>query len=171
MSLQERSLPIYCLVWIAEAALVSSLADQKPRVASTLKEARELAVTHVRKAQQKYKHYYDQKTVEREFLVGDWVFVRFPQEESGKGSKLSHPWHGQYRVVNSSDTNVTVGKLYGRNKKEIFVHQSRVIHSPPYLPVGYYWYGPGDRSLGKCPQWIIDCASVQKCRFGERWCG
>ena len=30
--------------------------------------------------------------------IGDWMLVYFPADESGKQRKLSHPWHGPYRM-------------------------------------------------------------------------
>ncbi len=62
----------------------------------TLSSARETAVQGIRKAQGRYKRNYDKKAKCSSFKVGDCVFVRFPQEQSGRLRKLSRPWHGPY---------------------------------------------------------------------------
>ena len=68
--------------------------DYREELALSLTSARELAATSIRNAQQRYKRLYDQKAVKKNYQVGDWVLVKFPQEESGKQRKLSRPWHG-----------------------------------------------------------------------------
>ena len=77
----------------------------------------------------------------RNHRIGDWVLVRFPQEESGRQRKLSRPWHGPYRVTERHDPDVTVVKIYFPEKGPIQVHQSRVCPCPFELPAGFYWYG------------------------------
>ena len=54
------------------------------------------------------------------------MLVRFPHEESGKMRKLSHPWHGPYRVVERKDPDITVVKVYFPDDGSIQVHQTRV---------------------------------------------
>ncbi len=60
------------------------------------------------------------------------MFVRFPQEESGRLRKLSCPWHGHpYRITSLSGPDACVSSYY---------HLPRVKLSPPNLPAGFYWY-------------------------------
>ena len=82
----------------------------------------------------------DKRATPSSFKVGDLVLVRFPQEESGKQRKLSRPWHGPYRVVQSTKPDVTVVKQFFPEEGTIQVHQLRV-RPCPQLPIGYYWYG------------------------------
>ena len=105
----------------------------------SLSSARELAASNIRAAQKKYKCQYDKKSQPVPFRLGDWVLVRFPQEESGKQRKLSRPWHGPYRIITKSDPDVTVVKIYFPEEGQIQVHQSRVCSCPPHLPAGFYW--------------------------------
>ena len=119
-----------------------------------LSSARELAVESIARAQRKYKALYDRKVVPASYQVGDWVLVKFPQEESGRCRKLSRPWHGPYRVVTRSDPDVTVTKVYHPQEGNIQVHQSRVNPCPPGFPAGYYWYGARRHSPGRPPKWI-----------------
>ena len=73
--------------------------DYKEELMLSLSSARQLAASSIQKAQAKYKEQYDRKTKETTFRVGDWILVRFPQDESGRWRKLSRPWHGPYRIL------------------------------------------------------------------------
>ncbi len=54
----------------------------------------------MRKAQHRYKTQFDKKARQRHYRVGDWVMVKFPQEEQGKLRKLSHlPYRGSVSKV------------------------------------------------------------------------
>ena len=107
----------------------------------SLSTARNLAMKTNREAQQRYKLQYDKAAKTSKFRVGDWVLVYFPQDETGKSRKLSHPWHGPYRIISRDDPDITVTKIYFPDDPSIQVHQSRVQHCPPSLPSEFYWYG------------------------------
>ena len=68
-----------------------------------------------------YKKAYDQHARP---TVGDWILIRFPQDETGKDLKLSRPciWHGPYRVLSCSDTDVVADKVYFPDDGIIQVH-------------------------------------------------
>ena len=120
----------------------------------SLSSARELAVTSIREAQKSYKSQYDKKTNTVDFRLGDWVFVRFPEEETGKKRKLSRPWYGPFRVISRHDPNLTVQKVYFPEDSPLTVHQLRVCLSPDMLLAGFYWYGAKRRSSGRTPTWL-----------------
>ena len=82
------------------------------------------------------------------------MLVKFPQEEQGKGRKLSHPWHGPYRVVSRNDPDVTVTKVYYPQEGSIQIHQERVCFCPPEFPAGYFWYGKRRHVVGRPPKWV-----------------
>ena len=63
-------------------------------------------------AQRKYKCQYDKLSTTPKYQIGDWVFVYFPSEETGKLRKLSQPWHGPYRITSRDDSDVIVTKVY-----------------------------------------------------------
>ena len=88
-----------------------------------------------------------------DYRLGDWVFIRFPVEETGPNRKLSSPWHGPYHIVARKDPDVTAHKSL-LPQGQIQVHQQRVTHCLPALVTGYYWYGHKKHSEGKVPQWI-----------------
>ena len=92
--------------------------------------ARNLAAETIQQAQMKYKVQYDRKAKSDQYRIGEWVLVKFPSEESGKQRKLSRPWHGPYRVMSMTDTDVTAIKIYFPEDGSIKIHQSRVSPCP-----------------------------------------
>ena len=133
-----------------------SVEDYRQETVLSLSSARELAADAIREAQKKYKRLYDRKASVVDFRVGDWVMVRFPQEESGKNRKLSRPWHGPYRVISRDDPDVTVVRVYAPQYGPIQVHQTRVTPCPPQLPAGFFWYGTRRHSPGRPPRWLLN---------------
>ena len=80
----------------AETVYECDVTDYKQELILSLSSARELAVTNIKEGQQLNKERYDQRVHTKKLKVGDWVLIRFSQEESGKQWKLSKPWHGLY---------------------------------------------------------------------------
>ena len=102
-----------------EAVLVSphpvepmTMEDYREEVTMMLSSARDLAAKSLHKSQQRTKKLYDRKSDRVSYKVGDWILIRFPQEESGRNRKLSQPWHGPFRVVSCADPDVTAVKVY-----------------------------------------------------------
>ena len=92
----------------------------------SLGSARQLATQTIRKAQKRYKTYYDQKATPISFRVGDWVHIFFPHEESGKNRKLSKPWHGPYRVISRDDPTLVCTKAYSLSMgRSVFIKAGR----------------------------------------------
>ena len=129
------------------------IGDYREEMLTALSEARELAVKSIRKAQQRYKKQYDKKTTPISLKVGDWVFVHFPHEETGKLRKLSRPWFGPYRICSRDGPDVTVIRVYHPGEP-IQVHLLRVVPCPPHLPAGFYWYGAKCKSQDQPPKWV-----------------
>ena len=132
----------------------TDLGSYREELILSLSTARELAVASIREAQKGYKAQYDKRAKPVDFQLGEWVFVRFPEEESGKRRKLSRPWYGPFRVVTKQDPNLTVQKVYFPEDPVLTVHQLRVCRSPEMLPAGFYWYGAKRRSSGRAPGWL-----------------
>lgn len=132
----------------------TTVSDYREQVILSLSTARELAAKSILKAQKKYKARYDKKAATTHLKVGDWVLIRFPQEEVGKQRKLSRPWHGPYRIVSRTDPDVTAVRVYSPQDKTIRVHLSRVTPCPSEFPPGYYWYGSKRHSPGRPPKWV-----------------
>ena len=128
--------------------------DYREELVHSLSTARCLAAENIQKAQARYKYQYDKTAKEIEYSVGDWVLVRFPQEEVGRGRKLSRPWHGPYRVIGVSKPDVTVIKVYFPQEKQVQVHATRVKPCPDNFPSGFYWYGGTRKGPGCPPSWV-----------------
>ena len=157
-----------------EAALLPSsrldpvdVEDYREEMVVALSEARELAVKLIRKAQQRYQKQYDKRSAPSQLRVGDWVFVYFPQEESGRMRKLSRPWFGPYRITSRDDPDVTVTRVYSP-KDPIQVHLTRVAPCPTSLPAGLYWYGAKCKSPDQPPKWVETLLRVGVSRRQEK---
>ena len=131
-----------------------NLEDYREQLMAMLSSAREIAANSIQRAQKTYKHQYDRHARPSNLRVGDWVLVRFPQDECGRFRKLSRPWHGPYRVLERKDPDVVVAKVYHPQHGQICVHQSRVCGCPDDFPAGYYWYGGKQKGPGRPPKWV-----------------
>ena len=132
----------------------TDVTDYREELMLSLSSARDLASKNIVKAQEKYKHYYDLKVRQRDFKMGEWVLIKFPQEESGRQRKLSRSWHGPYRIQECRGPDVTASKVYFPEEAVIQVHQTRVCPCPTQFPPGYYWYGGKRRGPGRPPKWV-----------------
>ena len=120
----------------------------------SLSSAREIATQSIQQAQRKYKKQYDRGAMLTNYSVGDWVPVKFPSDESGKGRKLSRPWHGPFGVVKVQEPVVTVVKVYRPQDPHLRIHQTRVTPCPSGFPAGYHWYGSKRHGPGRPPKWV-----------------
>ena len=132
----------------------TDLGSYREELMVSLSSARELAASSIQEAQKSYKTQYDKRVRVVDFRLGDWVFVRFPEEETGRNRKLSRPWYGPFRIIGKQDPNLTVRKVYFPEDPELTIHQLRVCPSPSMLPAGFYWYGAKRRSQGRTPTWL-----------------
>ena len=107
---------------------------------SHLGSAWEAAKANIQSAQKKQKLYYDQKSKETSFNVGDCVLVSMPNEVKGKSWKLSRPFHGPYHIVSLTDCNAAV-KLSDGKDEPIFVSLDRVRPCPSELSNDVCWTG------------------------------
>ena len=135
-------------------ALVSDLTTYREKLVVGLSLAREQAAEAMQRAQRKYKKYYDKGTHPNPLQRTDWVMIRFPQEETGAGRKLSRPWHGPYRVLEVTHTGIVAEKVYSAQDGTIQVHLNRVTKCPGQFPAGYYWYGSKRKGPGRPPKWL-----------------
>ena len=63
--------------------------DYRKELILSLSSARKLAATNVQAAQCHYKQQHDKTSQPADYRVGDWVLVRFPEEETDKKRKLT----------------------------------------------------------------------------------
>ena len=116
------------------------LDDYKTALVSHLGSAWEAARANIQSAQEKQKRYYDQKSRESSFSVGDRVLVYMPSEVQGKDWKLSRPFHSPYRIVSLTDCNAEV-RLVDGEQEAIYVSLDRVRPCPDELSDEVCWTG------------------------------
>ena len=149
--------PIESALLPPKSLRVTDVSDYREQMVLSLSTTKSLAMKANREAQQWYKLQYYKTVRTSQYRVGNIVLVYFPQDETGKSWKLSHPWHGPYQVISLNDPDITLTKIYFLDDPSIQVHQSRVQHYPPPLPSEFYWYGaersrPGRPSKKKLKQ-------------------
>lgn len=132
---------------------LANVDENREELILSLSNGRKLATESIQAAQDKYKKNYDRKSAVGNHRVGDWVLIRFPQEESGANRKLSRPWHGPFRVTDY-ETGITAVKVYAPQEPPIKVHLSRVTRCPSGFPAGNWWYGSRRAGPGRPPKWI-----------------
>lgn len=95
------------------------------------------------------------------YKVGDWVMVKFPQENTGHMRKLSQPWHSPYHVVDRRDPDVTMVKVYSPQDGQIQIHQNRVVPClPELLSVDFSGMGPNEPDLNDHQSGSTSCYRV-----------
>ena len=145
----------------------TTVPDYRKQVILSLSTARKLAVESIKKAQHKYKAIYERKTAISSLKIGDWVLVKFPQDEVGKLGN-SRLWHSPYRVISRTDPDITVVRVYTSQDKPVQVHLSRVTRCPSDFLQGYYWYGTRRHSPGCHLKWIQRLFSDDACESAYR---
>ena len=118
--------------------------DYKVDLCSSLSAAWKLARVNIEKAQASQKSYYDRSSESVDLKPGDRVMVFMPAERQGKTWKLSRPFHGPYRVLHVTDTNVEVRLIDRPEDDTIFVHLNRVRRCYPQQGDAV-WKGPRDK--------------------------
>lgn len=111
-----------------EPIVPCNMEEYRKELIHSLSSAGEIAVSCMESEQKKSK--IQLQCNPKEFKLGDWVFVDFPVEETGKKRKLSKPWHGPYRVIQKRGPNVTVVPVYFPESGEIQIHLTRVCPCP-----------------------------------------
>ena len=134
---------------IMEAPAMSGTTDYRALCLAAKTEEKRLA-----ELKKRYKSQYDRGAKTTDYNVGDWVFVCFPVEETGKGRKQSRPWYGPFQIVTRKDPNLKVSKVYFPEDTTLLVHELRNCPCPDMLSVGFYWYGAKRRSSGRTPNWL-----------------
>ena len=82
--------------------------DYQTELVKYMSDAWSLAQQNIATAQSKQKRNYDVGSSDVSLKVGDGVMVEMPGEIRGNAWKLSRPFHGPYRVLSITPTNVEV---------------------------------------------------------------
>ena len=129
--------------------LVNS-ADYRHELTDSLTTAWTLATEFIKGAQKQQKQAYDKGAKEHKFKVGDRVMIHMPAAVSGKSWKLARPYHGPYRVIGTTSTNIEARLVDNVDADSIFVAVNRVRPCCPSQP-DTRWT-PGETSTD-CQQW------------------
>ena len=97
-------------------------------------EAWGLAQDNIRTAQRQQKAYYDRQSRPPRFNIGDRVLVYMPVAKATKAYKFARPFHGPYRIIEQSDTGVTVRPIDKPQTDPIRVAYNRIRHCCNSLP-------------------------------------
>ena len=108
-----------------------------------------LASECIDKAQTAQKKAYDKNTKTVDLRVGERVMVLMPSECQGKDWKLARPFHGPYRVLQVTPTNVEVRLVDQPKSESIFVALERVRRCYPEQG-NVTWTGHKKRRRKRC---------------------
>ena len=106
--------------------LPPSVEAYKENLVKQLKIAHEEAKRHLQKAQLQNELHYDKKAKNREFKVGDLVWVHNKQRKKGLSPKLQCQWHGPYEVISQTSPVNFLVKLTQSNSKPKVIHVNRI---------------------------------------------
>ena len=95
--------------------------DYRHELTDSLNTAWALARKYTQGAQEKQKQAYDRTAKDHHFRVGDRVMIHMPAATSGKSWKLARPYHGPYRVLSVTPTNLEARLVDNVDAKSIFV--------------------------------------------------
>ena len=76
--------PTEAAMLLATPLTLTDVEDYREELVFSLSSARECAVESIRAAQERYKKYHDRHATPYKYRVGGWVFIRFPQLETGR---------------------------------------------------------------------------------------
>ena len=97
---REPRLPIdVALLLPASANLSCSVAEHRARIVSNLENAQRIIASNTQLAQQQMKAQYDKTSASVPYNVGSRVWVYTPKARKGLSKKLTHNYHGPYRIV------------------------------------------------------------------------
>ena len=100
--------------------------DYRTELVTHLSDAWRLAQENVSNAQSKQKRNYDKRGNNPTVRVGDRVMVKMPDEIKGKSWKFARPFHGPFRVISATPTNVEVRLVDQTSAESMFVSLQRV---------------------------------------------
>ena len=115
-----------------------------------LAEATRIAQASIAKAQGIQKLQHDKKTRDLHLKVGDRVMVYMPHEAMGKLHKLALPYHGPYRVVDTTSNGVSIRPVDHPEEIPVLVNLERVTKCPDALP-DLSWLGLHSRCRRRPP--------------------
>ena len=130
---RDARVPTESALSIQRSPYVIDHDDYREELMDNLSSAWKSAQKHIATAQSNQKRYYDRRADEKRVRKGDRVMVFMPAETQGRDRKLARPYHGPYRVLNVTPTNVEVRLIDKPKDPSIFISLDRVTPCYPEL--------------------------------------
>ena len=108
----------------------SDISDYRGVIADRLLAARQLTHDNIELAQQRQKTQYDKTAKERSYDIGQKVWLYTPNNRKGLSSKLTHNWHGPYRILAKRSA---VNYLLDANDERDYVQTVHVNRLKPFI--------------------------------------
>ena len=110
--------------------LYTSTDDYRSVLINRFVEAPKLAHDNIELAQQRQKANYDKKTREVSYSIGQRVWLFTPNNRKGLSSKLTHNWHGPYRILAKKSS---VNYLLDSNDERTYMQIVHVNRLKPFI--------------------------------------
>ena len=110
--------------------LYTNTDDYRAVLADRFLEARKLTHDNIELAQQRQKQQYDKGTKEVSYDVGQRVWLYTPNNRKGLSSKLTHNWHGPFRILAKKSP---VNYLLDSNDERSYSHVVHVNRLKPCI--------------------------------------
>ena len=96
---REPRLPIDVSLLMPSDNLSASVSVHRARIVQNLEDAQRIIQSNTQLAQQRMKDQYDKTAAPVPFEIGTKVWVYTPKSRKGLSKKLTHNYHGPYRIV------------------------------------------------------------------------
>ena len=136
---REPRLPLDTSLLISASNLSSSVEELRSRVVENLERAQRIIKSNTQLAQQRMKFQYDKTSRPVRYEIGSKVWVYTPKTRKGYSKKLTHNFHGPYRIV--AKLSPVHFKLHNLDNRPVSVP----VHANRLKP----YYDPADRPI--CP--------------------
>ena len=103
------------------------LREQIPNLVKTLHFAWDNAKKFAQKSHEKGKSYYDSRSQDSTFKLGDRVRLKV-EDFKNKSKKLTATWHGPYRIVSITEFNADIVPVNNPRKPPKTIHINRIKH-------------------------------------------
>ena len=123
---RDARVPTQSVITHVRSSYAVDTGDYKEDLLSNLSTAWKLAKENLQKSQWSQKKQYDRTAKKASVRIGDRVMVHMPAESQGKDWKLCRPFHGPYRVLSVTPTNVEVRLVDAPTDEPIFVNLNQV---------------------------------------------
>ena len=138
---REPRLPIDASLLVTPSNLSSSVSELRSRVVENLENAQRIIESNTQLCQQRMKIHYDKTSCPVPYDIGSKVWVYTPKSRKGLSKKLTHNFHGPYRVVaklspvhfklRTLDNKPVSVPVHANRMKPYYDPSSRPIVDPP----------------------------------------